>query len=274
MAKLTELKTHFAFGQNWESFEQIVNQDRVSASIKGMQRLFPNGELKGASLLDIDCGSGLSSLAAARLGVSESEAIDIDPNCVSATKRLLSQHLPGFRTVRACSVFDLPRSVTRQFDVVYSWGTLHHAGDTWRVIEPAASLVESRGYFAIGVYRKTPWCDFWTAEKRFYANAPKYIELLIRMLYKGIVFGRMLGGGGNPVKFVREKRKDRGMDFSRDVHDWLGGYPYESATADEVRNFIGGLGLSATREFGEPHVIKCLYLFTCCNEFIAVRKPT
>jgi hypothetical protein len=33
------------------------------------------------------------------------------------------------------------------------------------------------------------------------------------------------------------------MRFSNDAHDWLGGHPYESAAADEMREFLAGLGL-------------------------------
>lgn len=68
MPDLTEADQHFAFGENWKSFTHIIDEGCIAEAENGMRRLFPNGELAGARFLDIGCGSGLSSLAAARLG--------------------------------------------------------------------------------------------------------------------------------------------------------------------------------------------------------------
>jgi 2-polyprenyl-6-hydroxyphenyl methylase/3-demethylubiquinone-9 3-methyltransferase len=48
--------------------------------------------------------------------------------------------------------------------------------------------------------------------------------------------------------------KTRGMDFEHDVHDWLGGYPYESVTPAAMRAQMAQLGLEPVREFVERRV--------------------
>ena len=45
-----------------------------------------------------------------------------------------------------------------QFDVVYSWGVLHHTAAMWKAIDHAAGLVKPGGLFAIALYQKTPAC--------------------------------------------------------------------------------------------------------------------
>ena len=42
----------------------------------------------------------------------------------------------------------------------------------------------------------------------------------------------------NPVKHVREYKSHRGMSWRTDATDWLGGYPYEFATVEEVFTFV------------------------------------
>src|SRR4051794_40116774 len=122
MSNLLQPETHFAFGENWKSFVRQVDEEKVAAAEAGLQRLLRREELGGKSFLDIGSRSGLSSLAAARLGVASITAVDIDSNSVEATTSLLRDNLTGssvrWRAERA-SVFDLPGD---RYDVVYSWG--------------------------------------------------------------------------------------------------------------------------------------------------------
>jgi len=56
------------------------------------------------------------------------------------------------------------------------------------------------------------------------------------------------------------------MNFDTGVHDWLGGYPYEAATADELHDRICTLGFVEERSFRIP---TSLGLFgSGCHEFV------
>jgi 2-polyprenyl-6-hydroxyphenyl methylase/3-demethylubiquinone-9 3-methyltransferase len=47
----------------------------------------------------------------------------------------------------------------------------------------------------------------------------------------------------NPMRKIRHYHKGtRGMRWKTDIIDWLGGYPYESASLDEIRSFVERLG--------------------------------
>ena len=50
----------------------------------------------------------------------------------------------------------------------------------------------------------------------------------------------MAAVGRNPISMVRGYHAGRGMSWSHDVIDWLGGYPYEAATPGEVLEFVRG----------------------------------
>ena len=60
------------------------------------------------------------------------------------------------------------------FDIVYSWGVLHHTGDVWHAIENAASRVKPGGIFYIALYSADvqidPGPDFWLGIKKKYVS--------------------------------------------------------------------------------------------------------
>src|SRR5258708_813796 len=126
---LRDVATHFAFGQNWASYSAIIDDARVAEAERGLVRLLGEEGLAGKSFLDLGCGSGLHAVAAARLGASRIVAVDLDPVAVEPARAVLRQHAPQISSeVRQLSVFELEAETFGRFDVVYSWGVLHHTG--------------------------------------------------------------------------------------------------------------------------------------------------
>jgi SAM-dependent methyltransferase len=259
----------FAFGKNWDSFSDLIGEERISLAEAGLRRLFPNGELVGKPFLDIGCGSGLSMLAALRLGASEARGVDIDADSAATAARVLARFAPGrIFTVEQRSVFDMSPERDGVFPVVHSWGVLHHTGDMWRAIRTASSLVAPNGLFALALYRQTRFCPAWRVEKRLYAAAPVIAQATIRGLYKGVFFAGLLAKGRNPVSYVANY-KSRGMSWSHDIHDWLGGYPYESTSPQAVLPFLKDAGFEA-KLIGHDFAPVGL-LSTGCSEYVAQR---
>ena len=273
---LTALDSHFAFGENWQSFAAGVSEDAVAEAVLCLERLFPQGGLVGKRFLDIGCGSGLSMLAAARLGAASVTGVDIDPHSVAAAQGLLGRFLPqGGWTVRQASIFDvtLPDlcSDNGGFDVVHSWGVLHHTGAMTVAIGKAAALVGSQGCLALALYRKTPLCGFWTWAKRLYAHGGPGLQAMIRLLYKTAYMVALVATGRAPWCYLRDYKKARGMDWAHDVHDWLGGYPYESVLPSEVAQLLKPLGFAIERQFDHPAAAAGLF-GSHCDEFVARRS--
>ncbi|MFC3069206.1 class I SAM-dependent methyltransferase [Phenylobacterium soli] len=268
MSELLQAESHFRFGENWKSFLGVLDDERIAEAEAGLRRLFPGDELKNARFLDIGCGSGLSSLAALRLGAKDVISRDIDADSVEATRRLREMTgQTGAWNVDLKSVFEMTPESDGTFDVVYSWGVLHHTGDMWRAVEAASKLVKPGGLFAIALYRKTKMCGFWRIEKRFYSRAPKWIQALMQRAYIAAFYVIQRRAGKNPDALVKDYKSSRGMDFHHDVHDWLGGYPYESARPEEVKQHLPQFEL--VREFVEPGGRGLLG--SGCDEFVLRR---
>jgi 2-polyprenyl-3-methyl-5-hydroxy-6-metoxy-1,4-benzoquinol methylase len=247
-ARLKDVDTHFAFGENWAAYASSITDHHLQQASAGMQRLL-GGQLEGKRLLDIGCGSGLHSLAALKAGVREVLAVDLDPNSVATTQRTLSAFSPGgpFQT-RLVSVFDLDEArVGGRFDIVYSWGVLHHTGDMKLALAKAAGMVAPGGVFAFALYRKTWACPFWKLEKRWYSRTTKDRQQMARRLYER--WFRFVGRRYYDVDaYIANYSATRGMDFQTDIHDWLGGYPYESALPAEVDALLTRLGFSLEKK--------------------------
>jgi 2-polyprenyl-6-hydroxyphenyl methylase/3-demethylubiquinone-9 3-methyltransferase len=265
---LLEQQSHFAFGKNWASYARLVTDSQVEQAITSLSRLV-GSDLKGKRFLDIGCGSGLHSLAALRLGAREVVALDIDPDSVATTGQLLTAYARGERwSTRELSVFDLQPQSTGSYDVVYSWGVLHHTGDLYRALRAAAALVAPGGRFVFALYARTSLCWFWKLEKRWYSRAAPSAQARARSLYVGL-YSILY-----PIKyrssfseFVANYSQRRGMDFHHDVHDWLGGWPYESISPAETDRLMRRLGMRQIRAFVRKRRTLGL-LGSGCDEYV------
>jgi 2-polyprenyl-6-hydroxyphenyl methylase/3-demethylubiquinone-9 3-methyltransferase len=102
---------------------------------------------------------------------------------------------------------------------------------------------------ALALYRRTPFCRLWAIEKRFYARAHPAAQAAVRGTFKAALLARVMAGGRSPLGYIRGYRSRRGMDWGHDVHDWLGGYPYESVQPAELRSFLVARGFEIVRAF-------------------------
>jgi len=270
---LLDQQSHFAFGENWLDYARKIDEEKIRQAMDDLRRLSGRQRLDGMSFLDIGCGSGLSALAAIRLGATRVAGVDIDPDSVKAAKEVFSRFAPQQADFEVCSVFEMTPATFGTFDIVYSWGVLHHTGDMVRAIEVAAALVGPGGEFYLALYGKTPYCGMWRHIKRWYSKAPPASQRRARnvrvFLHKAIFKIRRKDFAAYVNNYGR-----RGMDYYNDVHDWLGGYPYQSATPDECHALLGRMGFAVDREFvrSNRHPLSGL-LGSGCNEYAFRRKP-
>lgn len=110
----------------------------------------PREFFRGKLVLDAGCGSGRWTYAMARLGATV-VAIDLTDAGVEITHRATAQ-LENVAALQA-SVFHLPFR-PESFDLVVSWGVLHHTPDTRAAFERVAPLVKKGGQLYAMFYEK------------------------------------------------------------------------------------------------------------------------
>lgn len=248
----------FRFGRNWQRYvEGYLDQDRERIAGESLRDLV--GDLEGKTFLDIGCGSGLFSLCAYRAGATRVVSIDVDEDAVESTRRLHARAgRPDNWTILHRSILDPTlREDVSTADVVYSWGVLHHTGDMYAAIRNAAALVPPGGRLAIAIYNRVTdrWLhsERWWRIKRAYNHTPHAGQIAMEAIYGGYWLLGRLRRRENPLRVAREYRRSRGMALRTDLVDWLGGYPYEFATIQEIVDFCeGSCGLCRGKVIPEP----------------------
>jgi predicted RNA methylase len=143
----------FHFGRNWKNYvKNIVDEKVLVETQNSLLRYLPKDAFINASFLDIGCGSGLFSLSAMLLGCSEVVSFNIDEESLEAFKLLIQKfknRLPvNFENklkIFRGNILDLElvSSLSKNpFDIVYSWGVLHHTGNMWEAIKNASKLTK------------------------------------------------------------------------------------------------------------------------------------
>jgi 2-polyprenyl-6-hydroxyphenyl methylase/3-demethylubiquinone-9 3-methyltransferase len=267
----------FKFGENWTRFLSTLNDRRIELAVQSLQRMLEVEDLRGRSFLDIGSGSGLFSLAARKLG-ARVFSFDFDPASVACTTELRRRYFAGDPewTIEHGSALD-PEYVKSlgKFDIVYSWGVLHHTGQMWLGLENAAFPVRDGGKLFIAIYGDTGTeAQRWVYKKRLYNKLPSFLQpayaLLLTIPGEIKTFARYLLTG-KPFAYIETwtnyaevgaSDSVRGMSRWHDIVDWVGGYPYEYAKVEEILDFYRKRGFN---------LIRLVSGGLGCNEFVFSR---
>ncbi len=241
----------FEFGANWRRFLKILDDARISEAERSLKENLEVETLAGKSFLDIGSGSGLFSLAARQLG-ARVHSFDYDPQSVACTRELKRRYFPDDANweIEEGNALDADylKSLGR-FDVVYSWGVLHHTGALWEALENAQIPVAPRGKLFIAVYNdQGSKSVLWKHVKKTYNGLPRRLKLpfaLSVMVPREISFGLRQTLKLQPQRIVQnwtQYDKKRGMSRWHDIIDWVGGYPFEVAKPEEIFHYYRDKG--------------------------------
>jgi len=236
----------FEFGKNWARFLATLTEEQIVSAEASLRRMLSVDTLAGMSFVDVGSGSGLFSLAARRLG-ARVHSFDYDPKSVACTRELHRRFFPADESwsideASALSVEYLEK--LGQFDVVYSWGVLHHTGSMWSALANVAGLVAPRGKLFIAIYNdQGSRSRRWRLAKRIYNRLPRPLKSPWAVItiapteFKAATTAMVAGNLGDYLRDWTRPDPTRGMSRWRDVIDWVGGYPFEVASPDEIFDF-------------------------------------
>jgi 2-polyprenyl-6-hydroxyphenyl methylase/3-demethylubiquinone-9 3-methyltransferase len=245
---------------------RTVTEERIAAATNSLIRVFGHDGLAGKRFLDIGCGSGLFSLAAHRLGATV-QSFDYDPDSVACADELRRREASTdrWRIERGSVLDEAYLESLGSFDVVYSWGVLHHTGAMWRAIDLTADRVAPGGLLWIAIYNdQGVWSRVWGGIKRGYVALPRWLQpayvvivggswavqravrKLVRVML-GVIAGEktakpQASDGDRSAVEIGSTQRSRGMHLWYDLVDWVGGYPFEVAKPEAVLRALGSRG--------------------------------
>lgn len=265
----------FAFGANWERFASDLSEAQIARARQSVAEMLGEGAIDGKTFLDVGSGSGLFSLAATALGARRVHSFDYDVDSVRTTQALKDRYAPqsSWAVERGSALdADYMRRLGA-YDIVYSWGVLHHTGDMWRALELTCERVSVGGALFVSIYNDRGRASRrWRRIKRLFnrlpgalrtpyvvlAMLPSEVFVLLRHLatFRVRTYYRLWRpGAGRP----------RGMSRWHDLIDWVGGYPFEVAKPEQVFAFCADRGFRMTR-------MTTAGGGAGCNQFVFVRE--
>ena len=258
---MTTNKITFSFGENWKNYLRTIDDHDIQSAVQDILEWIPAEQIAGRIVADIGCGSGIHSYCFYMQKPDGLVSVDVDQYSVEATNILRKRAGdPSNWVVSTNSILDAEfLNKAGVFDIVYSWGVLHHTGNMWKAIENASSLVKPSGLFWISLYAKGPKYEKDLQIKQKYNNFSNSGKKLF--IYKKIVklMWKRMKKGQNPLTW--NEKVIRGMHKYHDIVDWYGGLPYEVASRSEVESFLGQRGFELVRVKEATERACSVYLF-------------
>lgn len=258
----------FEFGINWIDYVSNSINDRVITEAgKYLDEWF--SDLKDKRVVDVGCGSGLSSLCFMKRNVAKMVSFDVDPNCIIATKKLASIHYPNLPEnwiITHGSVLDESFILSLgQFDVVHVWGVLHHTGNMWKAVENTIKLIKPGGLMLLSLYSGIKTYQNDKLMKEMYNKSNRYGKINYIADYVMLIRKWRHDAKQDPHDW-NTLQSTRGMRKYNDLVDWLGGLPYEVTDTSTISYFCGFRGLHLLKYSDPPS--------KACHEWLFQKDPS
>lgn len=150
-------ETYSTWWDDYHDEESIV--DPTSRNFFYNSLRIKSEEMEGKIVLDAGCGNGRFSYVVSFARPQLLVAFDISSGLLHA-KKAISKHNPTANVAYVQGDITRPPFKKEVFDIVFSWGVIHHTPDTKKTFKTLSKRVKERGKLGIYVYEFHPLYRF------------------------------------------------------------------------------------------------------------------
>jgi len=133
------------------------------------------------SVLEIGCGIGTDTVRFARAGANVTAVELSDESAAIARQRVAVFDLGDRVQIRVGNAEELPAIVPPQrFDLVYSFGVIHHSPNPARIVEHIRSYMDATSELRLMVYARVSYKLFWIMKEEGVWDMSRIDELIAR----------------------------------------------------------------------------------------------
>jgi 2-polyprenyl-3-methyl-5-hydroxy-6-metoxy-1,4-benzoquinol methylase len=132
------------------------------------------GDVKGKSILHLQCHFGQDTLSLARMG-ADATGVDLSDKAITEANNL-AQKINTEADFICCDVYDLPNHLNKQFDIVFtSYGTIGWLPDLSKWANVISHFLKPGGKFVFTEFHPVVWMfdnDFKTVGYNYFNTGP------------------------------------------------------------------------------------------------------
>ncbi len=215
------------------SFYDVVWTEYIpeyEASEKHWLLFYSPEEVKGKTVLDAGCGTGVFSIIFARNGAAKVTGIDISPGSLGTARGLKEKFGLANAEFQQQDMLHLSFR-DASFDIVWAWGTVHHTTDPLGAITELIRVLKPGGSLFLAIYKQTSVTWIHEIIRKTMIRTPRWSW---NVLAKAGAF--ML----TPVVFLfkRRQKSRKGEKLSELILDWYFVPIRHYYTPEEIRVFL------------------------------------
>jgi len=197
---------------------------------KHWELFFSAEEVKGKSVLDAGCGTGIFSIIFAKNGSTKVIGIDISEGSLETARKLKNKFGIHNAEFIKQDMLELPFP-DESFDIVWAWGTVHHTTDPFKAITELIRVLRKNGSLLLAVYTRTRLTFIHEIIRKTLVRTPKISWKLI---------SKILAVFLAPVVFFFKKREKsrKGEKLEELIMDWYFVPIRHYYVPDEIRTFL------------------------------------
>ena len=193
-------------------------------------------EVRGKTVLDAGCGTGIFSIIFANKGSAKVTGIDISEGSLSTARKLKEKFHLDNTEFRKEDMLRLPFD-DECFDIVWAWGTVHHTTAPYRAITELMRVLKGGGSILLAVYTRTKLTFIHEIIRKTLVRTPRgswtFLSKMLALLLAPVVF-----------LFKKREKSRKGEKLEELILDWyfvpIRHYYYPS----EIRRYLEKHGYS------------------------------